>query len=169
MELLEGIYSRRSIRKFTGEIIGQEALDQILRAGMSSPSAHDIKPWRFVVMNDQEVLQKISEKHPYSKMLPSAGCGVMVCGDKTAQEIEGFIVEDCSAAIQNMLLAAHGLGYGAVWCGIHPVPQLIEMAVETLNLPDNIVPVGLVVIGRPDQERKPRNNFDSEKVHYNTW
>lgn len=169
MELLDAIYTRRCIRKFTGKVIADEMLQALLRAGMSAPSAHDLQPWRFVVMKDMNVLELIAAGHPYAKMLPQAGCGIMVCGDRKVQEIDGFIVEDCSAAIQNMLLAAHDLGLGAVWCGIHPIEPLIALARETLHLPEHIMPVGLVVIGEPDQVRKPRNNYAPEKVHYDRW
>src|SRR5690554_4415591 len=118
MNVLDAIFSRRSIRKFTGEQVKEEDLKTILKAGFQAPSAHNYQPREYIVVKDKEILNKISEFHKYAKMLPNAGCGIVVCGDTSKQEEIGFLVEDCSASIQNMLLAAHGLGLGAVWCGL---------------------------------------------------
>lgn len=169
MDVLEAIFTRKSIRKFTGEPVGEEDLKTILKAGFSAPSAHNCQPWHFVVVKDKTSLESISNFHPYGKMLPNAGCCVAVCGDTEKQELTGFLVEDCAAALQNMLLAAHGLGLGAVWCGIYPVQELMKGITEVLNLPSNIIPVAIMPLGHKDQERTAKDRYDESKVHYNKW
>lgn len=169
MDVLEAIFTRRSIRKFTGEPLSQEELETVLRAGFSAPSAHNMQPWHFVVIKDADKLEHIAEKHAYGKMAPQAGCAVIVCGDSEKQTSEGFLVEDCSAAMQNMLLAAHGIGLGAVWCGIYPKEDLIQLMVETAKLPKGIIPVGMMVIGRKAQERSQQDRYDTAKVHFGQW
>lgn len=169
MDVLQAIYTRKSIRKFTGEPLSQEELETVLRAGFSAPSAHNFQPWHFVVIRDAGKLEHIAKHHPYGKMAPGAGCAVIVCGDPEKQNEEGFLVEDCSAAMQNMLLAAHGTGLGAVWCGIYPIKGLMQLIKETAELPEGIIPVGMMVIGHKAQEREATDRFDAAKVHYNQW
>lgn len=169
MDVLQAISTRRSIRKFTGEPLSNEELEAVLRAGFWAPSAHNFQPWHFVVIRDAEKLEHIAKKHPYGKMAPNAGCAVIVCGDPEKQNVEGFLVEDCSAAMQNMLLAAHGTGLGAVWCGIYPSKELVELIRETINLPESIIPVGMMVIGHKAQEREAAERYDAAKIHYNQW
>lgn len=169
MNVLDAIFTRRSIRKFTGEPIKDEDLKLILKAGFQAPSAHNYEPREYVVVKDREVLNKIADFHQYAKMLPNAGCGIVVCGDTSKQEEMGFLVEDCSASIQNMLLAAHGLGLGAVWCGLYSRQKLVDAMSEILNLPKHIIPIGLVVVGVKDQERAPIDRYNEEKIHYDKW
>ncbi|HEY8362140.1 MAG TPA: nitroreductase family protein [Tissierellaceae bacterium] len=169
MDVLEAIFSRRSIRKFTGAPVKEEDLKLILKAGFQAPSAHNLQPREYVVIRDKEIINKIAEFHKYAKMLPNAGCGIVVCGDKSKQQDMGFLVEDCSASIQNMLLAAHGLGLGAVWCGLYGKTDLVENMSKTLNLPEHIIPIGLVVIGVKAQDVEPVDRYNEEKVHYDRW
>jgi nitroreductase len=169
MELLEAIFTRKSIRKYTGESLTEEQLELILRAGFAAPSAHNKQPWHFVVVRDKETLEKIAHFHPYAKMLPQAGCGIIACGDSNKEGMTGFLTEDCSAAIQNMLLAAHGIGLGAVWCGLYPVTALTSKVSGLLELPENIIPIGLVVAGHKNEERKAVDQYDAKKVHFEKW
>jgi nitroreductase len=169
MDVISAIFTRRSIRKFNGVPIKEDELKTILKAGFCGPSAHNLRPMNFVVINDEPQLKTIGNFHPYAKMLPQAGCGIVVCGDLNRQKLEGFLVEDCSSAIENMLLAAHGLELGAVWCGIYPVKELIDGFTKLLNLPGNIIPVGIVVVGNKNEDITPLNRYDEEKIHYNKW
>jgi nitroreductase len=169
MEVLEAIFTRRSVRKFTGQPISEEGLKTVIKAGFCAPSAHNNQPWHFVIVREKDTLESISKSHPYAKMLPQAGCGIIVCGDKEKQGMTGLLVEDCSAAIQNMLLAAHGLGLGAVWCGLYPVPQLTKPVIELVNLPSTIIPVGMVVIGHKAEEKESIDRYDDSKVHIEQW
>ncbi|MDR7870615.1 MAG: nitroreductase family protein [Tissierellaceae bacterium] len=169
MDIIEGIMTRRSIRHFTGELISDEQLDTMLRAGFQAPSAHNCQPWEFIVVRDKDKIKEIKEYHKYAKMLGDAGTAIVVCGDINRQDNMGFLVADTSAAIQNMLLAAHGLGLGAVWCGIYDIPQLIANIKETLNLPENVIPIGMVVVGNKIKDRTPQDRYDENKIHYDTW
>lgn len=169
MEVLEAIFTRRSVRKFTGQPISEEDLRMVVEAGFCAPSAHNRQPWHFIIIRDNATLENISKVHPYAKMLPQAGCCIIVCGDEKKEEKKGFLIEDCSAAIQNMLLAIHGLGLGAVWCGLYPVPQLTEPIAKFINLPSEILPVGMVVIGHKAEERERIDRYDDSKVHKEQW
>jgi nitroreductase len=169
MEVLEAIFTRRSVRNFTGQPISEEDLMTVVKAGFCAPSAHNKQPWHFVIVREKNALESISKMHPYAKMLPQAGCGIIVCGDKNKEGMTGFLIEDCSAATQNMLLAAHGLGLGAVWCGLYPVPQLTKPVAKFVNLPSEIVPVGMVVIGHKAEEKESINRYDDSKVHIEQW
>lgn len=169
MNIIDAINGRRSIRKYTNEPLTDKQLETVLMAGFQAPSAHNRNPREYIVIRDGEILEKITKFHPYTKMLPQAGCGIVVCGDRTKQEREGFIVSDCSASIQNMLLAAHGIGLGGVWCGIYPVPELMEPLRELLKLPEHIIPIGIVAVGQPNEEKKQLDKFKEENIHYNSW
>lgn len=169
MDVLETIFTRRSIRKFTGEPIRDEDLKTILKAGFQAPSAHNYQPREYIVVRDKETIKKISEFHKYAKMLPKAGCGIIVCGNKDKQPEMGFLIEDCSAAMQNILLAAHGLGLGAVWCGLYSVEKLTEDMKDVLELPENIIPIGMVVVGVKDEEKAAIDRYDESKVHFDKW
>ncbi len=169
MNVLETINSRRSVRKFTGEPIGEQNLKAILKAGFQAPSAHNLEPREYVVVKDAKTIEEIVQFHEYAKMLPQAGCGIIVCGDKTKQDVLGFLISDCSASIQNMLLAAHGLGLGAVWCGIYPREHLMKGTTDVLKLPEHIIPVGLVVVGVKNEEPTTIDRYNESKIHYNRW
>ena len=169
MDIQQAIFSRRSIRKYTGEPVCEEQIRQVIRSGCYAPSAHNRQPWRFVVVRNPELLERIATFHPYAKMLPQAGCGIVVCGDETAQAADAFMPQDCGACIENMLLAAHGMGLGTVWCGLHPVERLTRAMRECLSLPETIVPVGLVVLGHGAERRDVTERYAEEKVHWDLW
>ncbi|NLX61224.1 MAG: nitroreductase family protein [Tissierellia bacterium] len=169
MDVLEAINTRRSIRKFTGEVISDDQIKTILKAGFQAPSAHNREPREFVVVRDKEALEEIANFHQYAKMLPKAGCGIVVCGDETLQPEFGFLVSDCCASIENMLLAAHGIGLGAVWCGVYPKEELMKPMSELLNLPDHIIPIGLVVVGMKEEDKQPKDRYNESKIHYDKW
>jgi nitroreductase len=169
MEVLEAIFTRRSIRKFTGQPISDDDLHTILRAGCYAPSASNHQPWHFVVVKDYSTLQTIALDHPYAKMMPQAGCCIVACGDKQEQGTTGFLVEDCSAAIQNMLLAAHGLGLGAVWCGLYPLSPRMKTIRALLQLPAHILPIGMIALGYKNEERSTGERYDPGKVHFEKW
>jgi nitroreductase len=169
MDTLEAIFTRRSIRAYTGEAITDEQLHTILRAGFSAPTAMNKRPWHFIVMRDADTLQKITTFHPYSKMLPKAGCGILVCGDLNLSSSEYFLAEDCSAAMENMLLAAHALDLGAVWMGVFPRDERMQPLRELLALPEHVLPIGLMAVGVPAESRDAPDRFEAEKVHLEKW
>lgn len=169
MDILEGIFTRRSIRRFTQGQISQEQLHLIIKAGCQGPSAHNLQPWHFIVINDRNTFESIMKFHAYAKMLSSADTCIIVCGDEKRQPTTGFLIEDCSAAIENMLLAVHGIGLGAVWCGLYPVTQLTGRMKKLLSIPPRIIPVGMIVIGQIGEQRAAEDRFDENKIHYGQW
>ncbi|MGQ9621098.1 MAG: nitroreductase family protein [Bacteroidales bacterium] len=170
MELYEGLLTRRSIRKYTGEKINDRDIDLIIKAGMYAPSANNKRPWHFVIIDDREVMDRIMTAHPYASMLKDASHAIVVCGDLKKQNAPGYYLLDCSAATQNVLLAAHALGYGAVWLGVEPREGRIRAISEILKLPEDIRPVSVVSVGVPAE--KPHalpERYEPGKIRKNRW
>lgn len=170
MELYEGLISRRSVRKYTGEKIDDQTINAIIKAGMYAPSARNRRPWHYIVIDDRSVMKKIMEVHPYSKMLAEASHAIVVCGDEKLENGPGYFKLDCSAATQNMLLAAHSLGLGAVWLGIEPRKERIEAISRLMGLPEHIHPLSVISIGVPVSITKEiPERFEPEKIRNNKW
>ncbi len=169
MELYDGILSRRSIRKYRSQPVAEKDIIDLLKAAMAAPSAVNCQPWHFVVISERELLNQIPEFHPYSKMLTQAALAILVCIDKNLEHAEGYGILDCSAATQNILLAAHGKGLGAVWLGIYPRPDRMAGCRNLFQLPAHILPLSLISIGHPAEKKAPANRFDETKIHYNKW
>jgi nitroreductase len=169
MEKLKYILDRRSIRRFTDQKIDSEKIKSILTAAMYAPSAVNMQPWHFVVIDESSIMEKIMEIHPHARMLQSASHAVVICGDEQLQHDDGYWVVDCGAATQNLLLAAQTLGLGACWVGLHPREERKAAFSRLLHLPSHVLPFALVALGYPE-ELKPRpNRFHAEKVKYNGW
>ncbi|MBE0476374.1 MAG: nitroreductase family protein [Coriobacteriia bacterium] len=169
MDAMEAIATRRSIRRFTGEPVTEEHVEALLRAAMAAPSAGDQQPWRFVVMLDAGTRSAAAETSPYARMLPDAGLGILVAGELAAERHEGMWVQDCAAAVQNILLAAHALGLGAVWLGYHPRPERERAIAEVLGLPERVVPFAVVAVGHPAEEKPPAERYEPAYVHRERW
>lgn len=169
MNLLDGIFTRRSIRKYTDKEVSDDLIKKLLKAGMSAPSAGNQQAWHFVVINDHKILDKIPNIHPYSQMLKQASLAILVCGNLEKETHKGYWVQDCSAVTQNILLAAHGLGLGAVWLGVHPREARVNGIKELLNLPEHIAPLSLVSIGYPAEGKPKAERYDEAKISYNKW
>lgn len=168
-ETLGTIFSRRSIRSFTGEPVAETAIETLLRAAMAAPSAGNQQPWHFVVIRDRAVLDAIPSYHPHSQMCCQAPCAILLCADPALQRYPGFWVQDLSAATENLLLAAHALGLGAVWCGIHPDSDREEAFRRHFSLPSAIIPFALVPVGYPSANPEPADRFRIERVHRERW
>ena len=169
MDLLEAIHTRRSIRKYEDREITEETVREILAAAMMAPSAGDARPWQFILVTDPDQKTKIKTVHPYVGMIEKAPLGILVCGDLSKEKYPGFWSQDCSAAMQNLLLATHALGLGAVWTGIYPLKERVEKFHQIFGLPAHMVPFGLAVMGWPAQKTKSQDRFDPERIHSNTW
>lgn len=169
LKSLEDIFTRRSVRTFTGESIDDRDLKLILRAGFQAPSAHNREPREYIVVRDKATLKAIEEKHKYGKMLTNAGCGIVVCGDLNKQESLGLLIQDCSASVENMLIAINSLGLGGVWTAIHPVEKLEKDIVEILKIKENIRPIALVALGCIDKKPAYVNRYDESKIHYDMY
>ena len=171
-ETLKTILGRKSVRTYTSEPVGREQLDSLVRAGMAAPSAMDRRPWSFVVVDEREKLAAIAAGLKYGKMLPTAAAAIVICGVPARMHPKipaEFWVQDCSAAMENILLAAEAEGLGAVWIGLHPVEQFKDHVRETLGIPAEIVPLGIASIGHPGGDEKPKDKYDSGDIHWNGW
>ena len=160
------ILSRRSIRKYQQKTVEQDKVKKLIRAAMAAPSAGNQQPWHFVVITERDTLDRLAKKHPYGKMLHEAPLCIAVCGEPETSKRDVFWVQDCSAAMQNLLLAADSLGLGAVWLGIHPSEELKKSVNDALELPEYISPMGLASIGYPAEIKQPNCRYDEAKIHY---
>lgn len=169
MELFDALHSRRSIRKYEDRPVPEDVIQKILRAAMMAPSAGDARPWQFILVTDPEKKAKVTTVHPHVGMLARAPLGILICGDLSREKYPGFWPQDCAAAMQNLLLAAHGCGLGAVWTGVYPKEDRVEKMREIFSLPGHIVPMGLAVLGWPAQSISAGDRFDPRMVHANQW
>ena len=169
MEALEAIMTRKSVREFGYKPMPDDALKMILAAGMQAPSARKGLPWHFVVVEQRDALMRIPRFSPYTKMVAEASAGILVCAD-TANERSGeYFVQDCSAATENILLAAHALGMGGVWTGVYPDEEKMEGFRKLLGIPANIAPVSFAVIGFPKKKEAAEPRYDEARVHREKW
>lgn len=167
---MQEIFNRRSIRKYENKPVEDEKVQKLLRAAMYAPSAGNERPWHFVLVKKRETLNKIPDFHPYTNMLMEAPLAIVVCGDTSNLKYDGaFWVQDVSASIQNILLEAQHLGLGTCWCGVYPREALIKGVSELLDLPQHIIPVGIVAVGYPAEERKVNERYNEDRVHYEKW
>jgi nitroreductase len=169
LELIDAITHRRSIRRFTSDPVPLETLTGLLRAAMWAPSACNAQPWHFVVVTDRATLDAVPEYHPYAQMSREAAAGVLVCADTTLETAPGNWMLDCSAATQNLLLAAHAAGLGAVWTGIWPSDAMVKTFRSEFGLPESVIPLCWVPIGVPAEEPEVEDRFRPERVHVGSW
>lgn len=169
MDAMDAILGRRSIRKYTTEMVAEDQVDLLIRAAMAAPSANNEQPWHFVVINERKMLDNLAEIHPYAKMLSHAPLAVLICGDLDLEKFPGYWVVDTSAACENLLIAAHALGLGAVWLGVYPRQERITSISQLLNLPERIIPLSLISIGHPAENKPPSERFNRERIRYNHW
>lgn len=169
MDAIEAILTRRSVRRFTKDPVDEESIRQLLAAAMSAPSARNQQPWRFVVVTDRPTLDALTKAHPYAGPLKEAPCAVLICGDTGAPASEGFWEQGCSAATENLLVAATALGLGSVWLGCHPREDRVRGIQDLLGIPREVVPLSLIAVGHPNETRPREDRYDERKVHRNRW
>ena len=171
--VLENIFSRKSVRSFTDEPVEKSALDTLVRAAMAAPTGRDMRPWKFVIINEREMMDSLSVALPYAKMLTQAQAAIVVCGDMSVTDKNGNPsgnwTFDCSAATENLLLAAEAMGLGAVWTGVHPYEDRLAAVTAALGLPKHIIPLNLIPIGHPKGKPQPKDKFNADNIHYNGW
>jgi len=170
--VLENIATRTSIRSYTEAPVEQAKIEKMLKAAMAAPTAMNKQPWHFVVVTDKDQLKALSETSPYSGMVAKAPLAIAVCGDMLKAMDGGgrdFWIQDASAATQNLLLAAHAMGLGAVWTGVYPDLDRCKLIAEVLALPENIIPLNVVVIGYPAQNPTPKDKWKPANVSYNRY
>ena len=169
MDVLETIRTRRSIRKYLDKPVSKDVLQQVLTAAMSAPSACNAQPWQFVVLEDRKLLGEVPKIHPYAAMAAEAPLAILVCGDTSLEQVPGYWVIDCSAAIENLLLATHALGLGAVWTGVYPQQERVEGFRRLLGLPKNVIPHSLIPLGYPDEQPPQEERYRANRVHHEGW
>lgn len=172
MDALDALMTRSSIRSFTTEDVDDEAVAVLLKAAMAAPSACNQQPWSFVVVRDRAVLDAVPSFHPFARMLFEAPLAVAVCATPSMLPNDvcaPYWEQDCGAATQSLLLAAHALGLGAVWLGAHPSLAIVEGLRGLLNLPPEVIPFALVAVGHPAERKGPSRRYDPSRIHENRW
>ena len=169
--VIENIMTRTSIRQYKDQPVEDEKIDIMLKAAMAAPTAVNLQPWHFIVITDKETIGVLSGRQPTNAPLLIAVCGDT---DKTTMpdgngKLPDFWIQDVSAATENLLLAAHALGLGAVWTGVYPVMERTAEVANVLNCPKNIVPLALVRVGYPDEAPAPKDKFKQENISYNKF
>lgn len=164
---LETILSRKSVRKYTARPVERETLEMLVRAGMAAPSSKDRRPWEFIIVTDRHLLDTMGDGLPLARMLKDTNQAIIVCGDTVKSDNAWFL--DCSAAAQNVLLAAESMGLGAVWTAAFPYPDRMKVVRETLKLPEHILPLAVIPIGYPQGQEKSKDKFNKKQIHHNRW
>ena len=163
------VRQRRSIRKYKTQPISEERINKMLKAAMYAPSAMNTQAWQFVVVDDKKILTEILKIIPHAEMLKQTVKAILVCGDTSVEKNETWILENCSAVTQNILLSAYGLGIGSCWISVYGVEDTGKKIKSLFDLPDSIIPFSLVSLGYPDEEVKAEDRFKKEKIHHNKW
>lgn len=168
--VLDNIATRTSVRDYEARPVEKEKIEKMLRAAMAAPTAMNKQPWHFVVVDQRNVLDALAGANPYAKMLKKAPLAIVVCGN-TDKMIEGggrdFWIQDASAATENLLLAAHAMGLGAVWTGAYPSEERCISISKVLSLSDNLIPLNMIVVGYPAEHPQPKQKFKEENISYN--
>ena len=169
-EKLAMIYKRRSIRKFREEALEKETLLELVKAGMAAPTACNNQPWEFVVVDDPEIMltfRKRMKDGPYN-----APAAIVICFSphmSRQSRCDRYWVQDCSAATENMLVAAVGLGLGAVWLGVFPNEEKVSIVREIVHLPDNVTPMAVIYAGYPAEEKEAHTKYEERRVHWQVY
>jgi nitroreductase len=169
MEALEAIFTRRSIRSFTPQPVSADMIETLLRAAMSAPSACNQQPWHFVVVTDRATLDAIPAIHPHAGMARQAALAILVCADPHLETCPGYWPQDCSAATENILLAARALGLGAVWTGVYPGEERIAAFRKFFGLPDHVIPLSFIPIGYPAEPAHAVDRYHADRIHPDRW
>lgn len=168
----DNILTRSSVRAYESRPVEKDKIERLLRAGMAAPSAANRQPWHFVVLTDRKVIQQVAGTNPNAGFASGAPLAIVVCGD-TDKALPGdggeFWVQDCSAVSENILLAAHAMGLGAVWTGFYPIQERCQALAGVLGLPSNIIPLNVIIIGYPKSPATPKDKWDVNKVSYNRY
>ena len=169
MEAIKCIMTRRSVRKYSAKKVSGAQIKKILDCALNAPSANNQQAWQFMLIKDRQTLLGITGVHPSAQKLKQAQCAIIVCGDLAAENSKDYWVQDCSAATQNILLAANALGLGAVWLGVYPRMQRVADVQKLLGIPEGVVPLSIVSIGCPAEKPKPVKRFNAKKLHIEKW
>lgn len=169
--IINNMRTRVSVRAFTGEKISEEQIQTLLQCAMAAPSAMNHQPWAFIVVTEDSILEQLGQEFPYSRCDQKPACAIIPCGDltKAIKGSEDFWINDVSAATENILLAAHAMGLGAVWTGLHPNMERATVAQQLLGLPEYIIPLCIVPVGVPAEQPEIKDKWNTDNIHYNRW
>lgn len=170
----EQIKKRRSIRKFTDQPVEKEKIDKLVEAALRAPSSRSFNPWRFIVVDQPDLLKKLARAKPHgASFLANAPLGIVVCGDQSASDVW---VEDASIASIFIHLAAQDLDLGSCWIQIRKRDHTQSLSAdayikELLNIPDNIMIESIIAIGYPDEVKNghSKKTLAYDKVFFNRY
>jgi nitroreductase len=168
--LIDSIFKRRSIRKYIEKEVENEKLVLLLKAAMAAPTAANRQPWEFIVVNDKEKLNELRSTLLAGQY--NAPVAIVVCGNMNlafSNKDKEIWTQDCSAAIENMLIAAVELGLGSVWIGLYPTLSKCKPVCKTLNIPDHVIPMSVVYLGYPDEFKEPRTQYNEKRVYWQEY
>lgn len=165
---LDTIFCRRSIRRYQLRPVADEHLVAILQAAMAAPSACAKDPWQFHVLKNDGLRANIAAVLPNGRFLAQAPVGIVVCGDlRRAHGAElSYLIQDCAAAIENLLLAVSQLGLGACWLGVHPRQDRVDAIRQLLKQPAEIIPIAVIAIGWPAEHPPKRSRYRDDAIHW---
>ncbi len=170
-ETIKIIHQRKSVRNFSDKAVTREQLEAIVRAGMAAPTAINTQPWQFLVIDDKKLISKYAEGNRAAFMINKCQALVVICGDMNIgnDRSKAFWVQDVSAATENLLLAVESLGLGAVWTGVYPIEERVKEVKAKFELPENIIPLCVVLVGYPDGTDQPKDKWKPERLHWNKY
>jgi nitroreductase len=171
-DTLKTIFARKSVRTYTDDPVPLDKLKLLVRAGMAAPTAVDKRPWDFIIVTNKATLKKLSDALPHAKMTEHAAAAIVVTGDLNRQfggKEALYWTLDCSAATENILLAAESLGLGAVWTAAYPDAARIQAVRSVLSIPADNVPLCVIPVGVPGGNEQPKDKFDAKQIHINKW
>jgi nitroreductase len=163
------LLTEMNIRSYSDQTVGPECVRKLLQAAMAASSAGDQRPWHFVVVGDRETRERMADTHPFAHTLLQAPLAILVCGDPTLQKHPGFWVQDCAAAMENILIEARSLGLGTVWLRIYPIEGRVQNFRKLLDLPHHVVPFAVTPVGYPAEKSEPKCRYDESRVHFDRW
>ena len=169
MEALQAILTRRSVRRYASQPVPDELIRELLQAGMNAPSAGNERPWQFVVIRERATLDAIPTFHPYADMLRMVTVAILVCGDSRLEKFKDHWIYDCAAATENILVAAHAMGLGAVWLAVEPEKPRVDGIRKLTGLPPEVHPFCLVPVGYPEEAIPYVDRYDPARIHYERW
>ena len=163
---MKEIFERRSIRTFTNEPVSDDIIHELLRGAIAAPSDHKREPRKFIVIQSKEKLNEFFKKHPYGRAFETATCAILVCGDKEKDTNLTFLIQDCSASLENIAIMATHYGLGTVWVGVLDNDNAESITREILNIPEKLIPISIMVVGHKAEERRPHISYKEEMVEW---
>lgn len=166
--VIETILTRVSVRQFTGEKISEEQIETLVRCALAAPSAVNKQPWKIYVVENEDLLAQLGEAMPNCRCQNHPACAFVLCGDmdKVFEPVPDFWIHDVSAATENLLLAAHAMGLGAVWCGVFPGQEKVEATRRILGIEERFVPLSIVPVGMPAEQPEVKDKYKEENICY---